>query len=46
MYKLPIIKEISGTSLVVQWLRIYLATQGTWVRSPVSELRSHMQQNN
>ena len=27
-----------GTSLVVQWLRM----QGTWVRSLVGELRSHM----
>ena len=31
-----------GTSLVVQWLRICLAMQGTQVRSLVEELRSHM----
>ena len=31
-----------GTSLVVQWLRIHLAMQGTQVRSPVGKLRSHM----
>ena len=28
-----------GASLVVQWLRIYLVTQGRWVRSLVRELR-------
>ena len=32
-----------ATSLVVQWLRILLAVQGTQVRSLVGELRSHMQ---
>ena len=31
-----------GTSLVVQCLRVYLRVQGTWVRSLVGELRSHM----
>ena len=36
----------SGTSLVVQWLRIYLVMQGTWVQSLVRELRSHMPQGN
>ena len=36
----------SGTSLVVQWLRICLAMQGTWVQSPVRKLRSHVQQSN
>ena len=35
-------KILSGTSLVVQWLRIHLPMQGTWVRSLVGELRSHM----
>ena len=39
-------KEHSGTSLVVQWLRICLLTQGTWVQSLVGELRSHMLQGN
>ena len=31
-----------GSSLVVQWLRIQLTMQGTWVQSLVMELRSHM----
>ena len=31
-----------GTSLVAQLLRICLLMQGTWVRSLVGELRSHM----
>ena len=34
-----------GTSLVVQWLRICLAMQGTRVQSLVGELRSHILQN-
>ena len=34
----------NGTSLVVQWLRVWLAMQGTWVQSPVREPGSHMQQ--
>ena len=34
-----------GTSLVVQWLRICLAMQGTWIWSLVGELRSHMPQS-
>ena len=33
-----------GTSLMVQWLRIHLAIQGTRVWSLVWELRSHMSQ--
>ena len=38
----PFIKKRSqGTSLMVQWLRICLAMQGTWVPSLVRELRSH-----
>ena len=36
------LKGIPGTSLVVQWLRIYLAMQQTWVRSLVGELRPHI----
>ena len=40
------IKEIKtkmeGTSLVVQWLRIYLPMQGMWVLYLVRESRSHM----
>ena len=31
-----------GTCLVVQWLRICLSTQGTWVQFLVQELRSHV----
>ena len=34
--------QATGTSLVVQCLRIYLAMQGTQVPSLVKELRSHM----
>jgi len=34
----------SGTPLVVQWLRILLAIQETWVQSLYGELRSHMPQ--
>ena len=33
-----------GTSLVIQWLRIFLAVQGTQVWSLVRELRSHLLQ--
>ena len=29
------------TALVVQWIRIRLPMQGTWVQSLVRELRSH-----
>ena len=35
-----------GTSLAVQWLIIRLPMQGTWVRSLVGKLRSHMPQGN
>ena len=34
------------TSLVVQWLRIHLPVQGTWVGSLVGELRSPVSQSN
>ena len=37
-----IFKKCGGTSLVVQWLRICLPTQGTQVQSLVRELRSHV----
>ena len=30
------------TSLLIQWLRIYLPMQGTWVKSLVKELKSHI----
>ena len=33
-------KEISGTSLVVQWLRIHLPMQGTWVGCPTMKSSS------
>ena len=29
--------QVKGTSLVVQWLRIHLLMQGTWVQSLVQE---------
>ena len=35
-----------GTSLVVQGLRIFLPTQGTWVPSLVREPRSHTTPSN
>ena len=34
-------EDFSETSLVVQWLRIHLAMEGTQVQSLVRELRSH-----
>ena len=40
--KLTLKSRLSGTSLVVQWLRIGLAMLGSWVRSQVEELGSHM----
>ena len=36
-------KNKGRISLVVQWLRIHLPVQGTWVQSLVWELRSHIQ---
>ena len=33
---------VEGTSLVVQWLRICFPMQGTYIRSEVGKLRSHM----
>ena len=38
----PASKGLLGTSTVVEWLRIHLPMQGTLVRSPVGELRSHL----
>ena len=35
-----------GTSLVLQWLRICLPMQTTWVRSLIREPRSHMLRGN
>ena len=37
---------ISGTSLVVQRLRVHHATQETWIQSLVQELGSHKPQGN
>ena len=39
--KVELLKGSGGTFLVGQWLRICLATQGTFVHSLVGELRSH-----
>ena len=39
-------KNYGGTSLVVQWLRIYLAMLGAWVQSLVGELESLVPQCN
>ena len=36
-YKINIQKSVAGASLVVQWLRICLLVQGTWVRALVWE---------
>ena len=38
-------KKHLGTYMVVQWLRICLSIQETWVQSLVRELRSHMTQD-
>ena len=38
-------KKHLGTYMVVQWLRICLSIQETWVQSLVRELRSHMIQD-
>ena len=38
------LKLSAGTSLVVQWLRIQLPMQGTWVQTLVRELGSQMPQ--
>ena len=37
---------LTGTSVVVQWLRILLEMQGTQVESLVAELKSHMPRSN
>ena len=47
MFKQVLLKMYrGGTFLVVQWLRIHLPMQGTWVRLLVLELRSHVLQGN
>ena len=38
--------KMVGTPPVIQWLRIYLARQRTWVGSLIGELTSHMTQGN
>ena len=40
-----LVKRNTGTSLVVQWLRIHLPVQVTWVQSLVPEY-AHMLRNN
>ena len=35
-------KHSCSTSLLVQWLKLYLPVQGVWVRTLVNKLRSHM----
>ena len=40
------LRNEQGASLVVQWLRIHLAVQGTWVQSLAGELRSCRLQSN
>ena len=48
--RLPLVflhyNNTTGTCLVIQWLRFLLLVQGTWVRSLVGELRSHILQAN
>ena len=34
-------KKMQGTSLVIQWLRLFLPMQREWVQSLVGELRTH-----
>ena len=40
-YLLKYLFPFMGTSLVVQWLKIYHALLGAWVQSLVREVRSH-----
>ena len=35
--RMAIIKKTTGTSLVAQWLRLWLPMQGTWLRALVQE---------
>ena len=44
--KTQIKNHVRGFCDMVQWLRIYLPMQGTWVQSLVGELRSYMLQGN
>ena len=42
MVRKTLFKTIAtGTSLAVQWLRVYASNDGAWVWSVVGELRSH-----
>ena len=43
---LSFITQGPRTFLMVQWLRICLAMQGTWVQSLEGELSSYMPQSN
>ena len=43
---MPLEIYIGGTSLAVQWLRICLAMQGTWIPFLVGESRSYMPRKN
>ena len=45
-WTLKLNKSLVGISLVVQWLRLHLSTQGMQVRSLVQKLRSHRSQGN
>ena len=42
LFTLAKLESNQGTSLVVQWLRIYLPKKRMWVQSLISEPRSHM----
>ena len=42
----PVGNGMGGTSLVVQWLKIGLPMQGTWVQFLVGELISHIPWSN
>ena len=42
----PVKGHDGGLFLVVQWLRICLAVQGTWIQCLVRGLRPHMAQSN
>ena len=43
---LVVLKQATGTSLVVQWLHVWLSVQGMLFWSTAVELRSHMLQGN
>ena len=45
-FLLLLLSSLLGTSLLVQWLGIWLPMQGTWIWSLVGKLTSHMPQGN